>query len=114
MGQGAMGQKGSINGQMKPEIGLNNPEIGLNRLFNGAVSSLDAPEPTGLHSRICTHIDWFLRFVRNKWSIQKALSAPLNALFRLIVPRTCSGHAQSIALALSPYKPCTGFQMLRA
>jgi hypothetical protein len=39
MGQGAMGQKGSINGQMKPEIGLNNPEIGLNRLSNGAVSS---------------------------------------------------------------------------
>jgi hypothetical protein len=30
---------GSINGQMKPEIGLNNPEIGLNRLSNGAVSS---------------------------------------------------------------------------
>lgn len=39
MGQGAMGQKGTINGQMKPEIGLNNPEIGLNRLSNGAVSS---------------------------------------------------------------------------
>ena len=27
----------------------------------------------------------------------------------MIVPMTCSGHAQSIALALSPYKPCKGF-----
>jgi hypothetical protein len=38
---------GSINGQMKPEIGLINPEIGLNRLSNGAVSSPCTPARTG-------------------------------------------------------------------
>lgn len=38
---------GSINGQMKPEIGLNNPEIGLNRLSNGAVSSPRTGARTG-------------------------------------------------------------------
>jgi hypothetical protein len=93
---------GSINGQMKPEIGLNNPEIGLNRVAEHGANGANAPEPTGLHSRICAHVDWFLRFVGNKRSVQKELSVSLNALFRLIVPMTCSGHAQSIALALSP------------
>ena len=38
-GQWVMEPMGSINGQMKPEIGLINPEIGLNRLSNAAVSS---------------------------------------------------------------------------
>ena len=46
---GPVGQEpmGSINGQMKPEIGLINPEIGLNRLSNAAVSSPHAPARTG-------------------------------------------------------------------
>ena len=50
---------------------------------NGAASNgANAPEPTGLHFRICAPVDWFLRFVGNKRSIQKALSVSLNALFR--------------------------------
>jgi hypothetical protein len=73
---------GSINGQMKPEIGLNNPEIGLNRVTEHGAKEANTPEPTGLCLRICTHVDWFLRFVGNKWSIQKELSVSLNALFR--------------------------------
>ena len=45
---------------------------------NGA----NVPEPIGFRLRTHPHVDWFLRFVGNKWSIQKALSASLNALFR--------------------------------
>jgi hypothetical protein len=52
---------------------------------NGA----NVPEPIGFRLRTHPHVDWFLRFVGNKWSIQKALSVSLNAFFRLIVPMTC-------------------------
>ena len=73
---------GSINGQMKPEIGLNNPEIGLNRVTEHGANGANTPERTGLRSRICAPVDWFLRFVGNKRSVQKELSVSLNALFR--------------------------------
>ena len=39
--------------------------------------------PYPAHTQACApDADWFLRFVGNKWSIQKAMSASLNALFR--------------------------------
>jgi hypothetical protein len=38
---------GSINGQMKPEIGLNNPEIGLNRVTEHGANGANTPVRMG-------------------------------------------------------------------